>query len=695
MKYYLFSPAIIFLFCCSLILDGQTKVTIRKKDFKSDRPGFEAAWQHVNDGDKFYKEQGVSYSKAFDEYVKAVAYNGVNPELNYKTGIAALYSDNKEEALKFFQKVLEEKSDLTPDILLFTGRALQYSGKYNEAIEKLDNYLKTPDKKPKEYIESAKKYIEECESALAVTKDTLRIEIKNLGTGINSNADEYAEIVSPDGKSLFFASRRQLSKSSNHYADSKFDENILTSTLNNDGWGLAVSAGKDLTTQYCETPLYLSPTGEELYVYVGYERGGNIMVSEKKKGEWKTPGRVSFNINSGGMETSMTFSPSGDEVWYVTDNDKDIIGGKDIYMIKKLEGNKWSKPVNAGPMINSPFDEESIRFSRGGDTLWFSSKGHNTTGGFDIFYSIKDQAGNWGKAINIGYPVNTPWDEIFFYPAPGKDSSFYFASNRPETIGGLDIFTGRLLPPKPVIIPVAPPKPDTVVVRDTVVVIKEIVQVPLPPVVEPPKETGLYLIGKVKDSETSEPVMAKIDVIDFSTDLVVGSTASSDVDGSYRVKLPAKKTYMVDIRGSGFLSDMKRINILSTFTGDAYNLDISLIKVKVGKKVVLNNILFETGKSVLTKSSYEEIDRLLSILEENPKMRIEISGHTDKTGSEPLNFKLSENRAKAVVDYLVQKGISSSRLEYRGYGSLQPIDDNATAAGRTKNRRVEFKILEF
>ncbi len=577
----------------------------------------------------------------------------------------------------------------------FTGRALQYSGKCNEAIEKLESYLNTPEKKPKEYIASAKRYIEECKSALEVTKDTLRIEINNIGAGINSISDDYAEIISGDGKTIFFASRRQLSKSSTQYDDLKFDENILTSTLNESGWGLPVSIGKNLTTPYCETPLYLSPTGDKLYVYVGYERGGNIMVSEKKKGEWKSPGHVSFKINSGGMETSMTISPSGDEVWYVTDKEKGILGGKDIYMIKKQEGRRWSKPVNAGPMINSSFDEESVRFSKGGDTLWFSSKGHNSTGGFDIFYSVKDKIGTWGKAINCGYPVNTPWDEIFFYPAPNDDSTFYFASNRPESIGGLDIFRGRILPPEPVIIPVTPPKPDTVVVRDTVVIVKEIIQAPPPPVVEPPKETGLYLIGKVKDSETSEPVMAKIDVIDFSTDLVVGSTASSDVDGSYRVKLPAKKTYMVDIRGSGFLSDMKRINIPATFSGDAYNLDISLIKVKVGKKIVLNNILFETGKSVLTKSSYEEIDRLLSILEENPKMKIEISGHTDKTGSEPLNFKLSENRAKAVVDYLVQKGISSSRLEYKGFGSLQPVADNATAAGRTKNRRVEFKILEF
>jgi flagellar motor protein MotB len=674
------------------LLDGQTKVTISKKEFKSNRTGFEAAWKHVIDGNKYYKDKGVSYGKAFDEYKKAVVYNSINPELNYKAGVAALYSDNKNEAVKFFQKVLEEKSDLTGDVLFFAGRALQYSGKYNEAIEKLESYLKTPGKKPKEYIASAKRYSEECKSALEVTKDTLRIEINNIGAGINSISDDYAEIISGDGKTMFFASRRQLSKSSTQYDDLKFDENILTSTLNESGWGLPVSIGKNLTTPYCETPLYLSPTDEELYVYAGYEKGGNIMVSEKKKGEWKTPGRVSFKINSGGMETSMTISPSGNEVWYVTDKEKGILGGKDIYMIKKQEGHRWSKPVNAGPMINSSFDEESIRFSKGGDTLWFSSKGHNSTGGFDIFYSVKDQTGTWGKAINYGYPVNTPWDEIFFYPASNRDSTFYFASNRPESIGGLDIFRGRILPPEPVIIPVAPPKPDTVIVRDTVVIIKEIAP---PPVVEPPKETGLYLIGKVKDSETSEPVMAKLDIVDFSTDLVVGSTSSSDVDGSFRVKLPAKKTYMVDIRASGFLSDMKRINIPATYSGEAYNLDISLIKVKVGKKVVLNNILFETGKSVLTKSSYDEIDRLLSILEENPKMRIEISGHTDKTGSEPLNFKLSENRAKAVVDYLVQKGISSSQLEYKGFGSLQPVADNATAAGRTKNRRVEFKILEF
>jgi outer membrane protein OmpA-like peptidoglycan-associated protein len=286
------------------------------------------------------------------------------------------------------------------------------------------------------------------------------------------------------------------------------------------------------------------------------------------------------------------------------------------------------------------------------------------------------------------------------------DSIFYFASNRPDSRGGLDIFRGRFIPPEPVIIPAIavipvpqPAKPDTVVIRDTVIVIKEVVQAPPPPlpapVAEAAKEVILYLIGKVKDSETGDPILAKIDVIDLATDAVIATTASSDVDGSYRVRLPGKKSYMVDVRGAGFLSDMKRVNIASTYAEESYNLDVSLIKVKVGKKVVLNNILFQTGKSILTTTSYAELDRLYNILIDNPQMKIEISGHTDKTGSEPVNFKLSEARAKAVVDYLVKKGIDVSRLEFRGFGSLQPIADNATPEGRTKNRRVEFKILEF
>ncbi len=679
-----------------MLLEAQTDLAVEKREFKNEREGFKEAWKHVKSGDSFYIVKGTFYGSAYDEYLRAIAYNGENPELNYKTGVSALFSDNKEEAADFLVKAAETDSSLTRDILLLAGRALQYAGRYGEAIEMLNGYLSSRGKKPKESIAVANKYLEECNSALEVTKDTLRIEIKNAGSNINSNADDYAEIFSADGETMYYASRRELSKSSTRYDDSRFDENIFISSSVNGSWTFPATLGKNLVTDLCETPLFLSPTGEELYIYAGYENGGDIMVSVQKRGKWRPPSQIPFRINTKGSETSFTFNPSGDQVWYVSDNGRESLGGKDVWYISRLNDKKWSKPVNAGPMINSPYDEESVRFSARGDTLWFASRGHSTIGGFDIFYSTRNQTGEWDKAVNFGYPLNTPWDELFFHPAQGNDSSFHFVSNRSEGMGGLDIYSGRILPPEPIIIPVEPPKPDTVVVRDTIVIIREIVPVQQPePVPEPPKEEILYLIGTVSDSETGEPVLAKIDVIDLTTDLVAGTTASSDADGTYRIKLPEKRSYMIDLRASGFLSDMKRINIPADYAEEVYKLDVTLIKVKVGKKVVLNNILFETGKSILTVSSYTELDRLLAILQDSPNMKIEISGHTDNTGSLDLNNRLSQSRAQSVVEYLVQKGIDRARLEFKGYGPSQPIADNATAEGRKANRRVEFKILEL
>jgi outer membrane protein OmpA-like peptidoglycan-associated protein len=687
MRYFPVTLLAVFLLSC-LVLDAQTDVSVSRKDFKTNKPGFSEAWKHISDGDAYYGEKGIWYNDAYNEYLQALVYNNANAELNYKTGVSALFSDKKEEASGFFLKAIELKKDVTEDVLLLTGRSLQFSGRFSEAIEKFTAYLSLAGKKAQKNVLLARQCIQECNSALITIKDTLRISIDNLGVNINTNSDEYSEVFSNDEKTMYFGSRRQLPKSGNRHPDTKFDENIFISNLYNGSWNPANTAGNEITTKYCETPLYLNSTNDMLYVYTGYSNNGDIKVSQKTKGEWKAPKPVPYPINTKGSETSFTLSPSGNEVYFVSEKGKDNIGGKDIYLVKKLNDRKWSKPLNAGKIINTIYDEESVRFSKTGDTLWFSSRGHSSIGGFDIFYSVKNKSASWDTVKNMGYPVNTPWDEIFYYPSQVDDSSFFFVSNRSGGFGGTDIYHGQILPPKRVIIPPAPPK------KDTVFIIKEVT--PPPPVVPAIKqETEVYLVGKVSDSETGEPVLAKIDIKNISTGEVVGTTASSDTDGSYRVKLPARKSYMIDLRATGFLSDMKRIDVPENWTKDAYNLNLDLIKVKVGKKVVLNNILFETGKSILTAGSYTELSRLLNIMKENAMVKIEISGHTDKTGSAELNFKLSEARAKAVVDYLIKYGIERSRMEFRGYGSLQPISENSTSAGRAKNRRVEFKILEF
>jgi outer membrane protein OmpA-like peptidoglycan-associated protein len=708
MKYmFLFS---LMLYLVSISVHAQTDVSISRKEFRTEKPGSVDAWKHVKKGDSYYLDRGVFYSDALNEYQQAFVYNPNNAELNYKIGVSCLFSDKKDEASGFFNKAFELKNNVSKDILFLNGRALMFNGKFSEAIEKFNNYLSSPEKKSKVNINLAKKFIEECDSALIVTKDTLRIEITNIGANINSSADDYAIVLAPGGHKILFASRRGLSeKKKNYYKDTKFDENIFSADFVSGSWGVAMLFDKNLYTKYCEAPLFMNDTGNQLYTYSGTEGNGDIMVSDLKKGKWKIPEPIKLRADSKFPETSFTISRKGDEIAFVSNRGKKGLGGKDIYLMKKINQRKWSKPVNIGLSVNTQYDEESVRFSSGGDTLWFSSRGHNTIGGFDIFYSTRGPAGTWNQAVNAGYPLNTPWDELFYSPSPANDSLFFFVSNRSGGLGGLDIYKGRFLPPPPipepvvlhvqvpapVVVPLTPPKPDTVIVRDTVVVIKEVQPSVQPVIPEAPKELILYLIGKITDSETKDPVLARIEVIDMSTDQVLTTTASSDVDGSYRIRLPAKRSYMVNLRASGFLSDMKRIAIPDSYSDEFYTLDIPLTKVKVGKKVVLNNILFELGKTILTTGSYSELDKLQKVLQDNPQMKIEISGHTDNTGNPVVNAKLSTDRAKAVVDYLVQKGIDRKRLSYQGFGSEQPITENATPAGRAKNRRVEFKVVEF
>ena len=190
-------------------------------------------------------------------------------------------------------------------------------------------------------------------------------------------------------------------------------------------------------------------------------------MSVNKKGAWKSPETIPYSINSKGSETSFTFSPTGNEIYFVTDSRKDNIGGKDIYFIKRLSDRKWSSHQNVGSKINTILDEESVRLTRTGDTLFFSSKGHNSIGGFDVFYSVKIRPGSGIVCGIMDTRSNTPWDELFYYPAPDVDSTFYFVSNRSGGTGGMDIYRGRLLPPEPIVVIVPPvePKRDTIVIR--------------------------------------------------------------------------------------------------------------------------------------------------------------------------------------------------------------------------------------
>jgi hypothetical protein len=426
-------------------VSGQADLKIKKKEFKNGKAGFSQAWNHILAGDDAYTKKGKYYNSAFDHYIQALAYNNANAELNYKTGIAAIYNDRKEEAAGFFLKALGLKSNVSDDILLYTGRALQYTGKYSEASEKLNEYLKSNTEKTEPNVILAKKFIEECTAAIEIIKDTIDIDIKNMGANINSSNDDFSPVFTRSGTTLYFGSQRSSAKTSGNALSGRSDENIYFSSLVSGKWNIASAAGEDLNTSYNESPVFIDSAETRLYIYSGYENGGDIKVSENRKGDWRSPINPPFAINTSASEISVAFAPSGNEIYYVTNEGKDNKGGYDIYFIKKLTDKKWSKPQNAGPSVNTEYDEQAVSFSFSGDTLWLSSKGHNSMGGYDLFYCVRNQDGTWRQAVSAGYPINTQWDELYHSCQGSSSGSFCFASNRSGGFGGFDIYIGSWL----------------------------------------------------------------------------------------------------------------------------------------------------------------------------------------------------------------------------------------------------------
>ena len=696
---YLQSAVVLFVVFLSVPARSQSDVTVRRKEFKGTDKGFKEAWKHVSDGDLFYSGQGIMYGDAFDQYLKAIDYNNSNPELNYKAGVSALLSDKKELAADYFMKAYTSKNDVADDILLLLGRALQYAGRYDEAIEKLNGYLNRPGKKPADKSDLAMKCIEECVSARSLVKDTLHVTIENLGRNVNSPEDDYAEVLSPDGSTMYFASRRKIPGSNNSYSDFKNDENIYVSRKYQSSWESATSIGKSLTTKFCEAPLFFDKKDNILYLYEGTGNMGDIMMSVNKKGKWSSPRSVPFNINSKKQETSFTISKSGDEIYFVTSDGKDNLGGKDIYFIKKQGDKKWSKPQNAGKGVNTAFDEESVSLSPSGDTLFFSSKGHNTLGGFDIFFSIRNESGEWGEAVNYGYPVNTPWDELFYVTAPEGRGNFYFASNRSGGLGWCDIYYGKATGPemaaKPVKreepaihVPVIPPPAP---VRDTTRVTKP-ANIPAK---EPVRSKNLIVTGIIRDAESGKPMAAQIEVTDVINGKVILRSGSGSNDGKFRFTLPSRQSFKIDVHSPAYHSEIQRINVPENYISDTYNVDFKLYKSGPVIGISFQTIYFDQAKTDIPQSAYPALKHDLEVLIGNPDIRIEIVGHTDKTDTEANNFKISEARVKSVVDYLIKNGIDASRIEMSEFGSLKPAANNATAAGRAKNRRVEINVLKF
>lgn len=665
---------------------SQNEVRVIRSEFKTGKDSVRQAFKHIRMGNALVKKGKGDLSYALDHYLKAYQYNSTNPELNYKIGKTYLRSCPKEKALSYLKSAYDKDPKMTKDLPLLVARAYQYNLKFDSARLKYESYLKSLSKRQqRKQGELINKFELECRSGAELSEKPKRAVVTNAGNEINSAFDDYNAFAQSDSM-LYFTSRRPSKKRDKPSGpNDMYDEDIYVSTGKNGEWQSAVYLkDDDFNSKHNEAIVWVSEDGKTRYKYDGYVNGGDILVSYFKKGEWSKPKKISRKFRTKGVESSVSVTRDGNTIYFVSDDEKECIGGKDIYVSTKDKKGRWEKPKNVGSVINSKYDEEGVYVNPDGNVMYFSSKGHNSMGGYDIFRSEKDAGGRWSKPENIGFPVNTPDDELFYRPSENERSA-WFSDRRADCKGGFDIYKViylgsekklKLSADQQLIAYVDKPISDIFARISGEEVI----------------ETFYMMSGLVTDAKKKTPVVSKIDLIDLEKSTVIATTLSDSM-GNYKLKIPENKKYGLEIHAKDYMLFLDAVTIPATIQGKEFNRNFALAKVEAGTKIVLKNIYFETGKAVLTAESYSELDKVVKFLQENTEIKVEISGHTDNVGNPLANTKLSEARAKAVVEYISGHGINPQKLVYKGYGLAQPIASNKTAAGRKLNRRVEFKIL--
>lgn len=556
---------------------------------------------------------------------------------------------NFEGAVKELKTVEQLNPNYSPQLYLKLGYALFNKGDYDEAKKYFQSFIAVKGITP-DYEKEGKNMIKNCDFAKEAVKHPVAFKPINLGGGVNSPEDDLMPALTADEHYMYFTRLERIGR--------VHDENIFVSENINGVWQEAQPLGESINTlQYNEGAHSISPSGKYLFFTScgrpGSYGGCDIYFSKRNGSEWEPGKNLGPVINTRGKETQPYLSGDGRTLYFVSSREGGY-GGGDIYESTLGDDGQWSKPKNLGPEINTEFEEERPFIHPDGFTLYFTSRGHEGMGGADLYMSRKQADGTWGKAINLGFPINTPGDEIGIYvTTDGKWA--YFASEQPDTKGGMDIYKFEM-----------------------------------PENVKPYPVS--YVKGTVTDKESGKALNTKIQFFDLGSGIIYSSASSDAKTGTYLATLPTGKNYACQISKEGYLFYSANFSLKEVKEGLPYIMDIQLQKIQVGSAVVLNNIFFGSNSFELQNESKTELNTLVELMTKNPTLKIEIGGHTDNSGLEKDNEELSKNRAKSVNDYLVSKGIAADRLTYKGYAASKPIADNKTAEGKAKNRRTEFIV---
>ncbi len=603
---------------------------------------------------KLHEEGLTSYrdgdlKKAVSLFKQAIAIdaNFVDAILD----LATLYNELKD----YPNAITQFESGLSKDSTLFKTSYLQYStslagvGRFNDALNSVNKFLAIPKLGQRAIAQGnfrKRTYQFALDQAVKYPSGNYVFAPENLGDSINSSQLEYYPSITINDSILVFTRR-----------GANVREDFFASTMNDKSYSKAKLLDGELNDEPYKGALHISQDGEWLIFAADYGPHGyggyDLYISYWTPQGWSEPENLGENINTEAWESSPSLSPDK-KTLYFSSTRYGGYGQGDIYVSHRTNKG-WSPAQNMGPQVNSPGGEIAPFIHADNETLYFTSDGLLGYGGTDLYMIKKDhRTGKWGAPRNLGYPINTIDDEGgLFVAADGKTA--YYSSDRSDSRGGLDLYKFEL---------------------------REDVR---------PART-LYVQGYVYDAKTKKGLPSSVELIDNNTN-TARTKVQTDETGFYFITLPVGNDYTFTVNRQGYLFFSKLYELSKERSDSTYKMDIPLQPIEMNASITFKNVQFETNSSTLKDVSLVELDKLLQLLNENPQIKVLVSGHTDNIGAPADNLKLSNNRAKAVADYLISKGIDPKRLTWKGFGETKPVADNKTEEGRAKNRRTEFTIV--
>ncbi|AMM51983.1 hypothetical protein TH61_13440 [Rufibacter sp. DG15C] len=678
---------------CSLSMSlamGQN-VEFVKENFAQNKEGFKEAKKRLDEGNDIFaatsKKTDDAYRKKFYKeaiapYLDAYAVNPNNALLNYRLGVAYLFSDQKAKSLPYLEKAKKLNPAIDPELGFYLARAYQMNMEWQKAVSDYKKYLATlSTDKGRAKADVVNKYIRESLSGEKLQKKPVRVFFDNAGDLINSRFTDTQPVVNADEMVMLFSSRRVVLPDGKAQPDKDklAHDDIYISTKVNGQWTVAKALDKNINTEKNEVVVAISPDGQR-FLFTGDEGDGNLYECVLKGNEWSKPDELSKEINSSARETSATYSYDGKTLYFVSDRENGIGQGDIYFSVQDAKGN-WGKAMSAGPKINTAYDEGAVFLLPDGKTLYFSSEGHNSMGGYDIFKSVLEN-GQWSEPENLGYPVNTPEDDKFLSLTANGRYGYLASSRLDRSQGESDIYRLTFMGAEK----------HMVLNTEDDLIASTSMQVPLPvimPVLDLKTPQNIIVQGTILDAKTQKPVEAKVEVIDNLRKEVITTFTSNSATGKYLVSLPAGKNYGLAIKRDEYAFHSENYNLPATAGFRKEDRSVTLQPLEAGSVLPLRNIFFEEGKASLLPEATYELKALVALLNDKKSLRAEVAG---LTATQEASQPLSESRAKAVLDYLVANGINAKRLQSKGYAFTEVKSEEAKD-GSTQEHGIEVRLL--